>query len=335
MFQRSEVLYAKTPTRSNLVGFRCFALLAAVVILACGLLFPGRLTAQEAEKYFTRTQFNNGMKAIRHFKVSELTPEQKQDTDVWFEGLGDEVIGMNFKMAQAYKTPNEEMRKMLFDMVEGMGHDDAADLRLRMCMGWCLNPLTQMSDDMESTNKKAYDHTAWLLSTVAEAQVRDWCQHPEKLERAAWFGAWLGEFPTKNGGPYFMISINPANTFGEDFRPAMDTSAGSKYWQYARLFVYSACLTNRRDFYAGHDPTKLQPQYEKFRSWFNSTGTHWERWRASGNSPTYIFDPEGVNRPKKDADVWSLPKLTVVPQNPYPTWGDLPKADPDKVWQLW
>lgn len=314
----------------DLAWFRFLATLNMVAMVAGGLLCPGRLTAQEADKVYTRAEFDSAMKEVRQFKYDQLSPAQQKDTESWLTGM-DKGFSMLNEMAKAYDTPKEELRDMLFEMVEGMEHDDAADLRLQICMGWSLNPTTYMKD-FGGLDKQLYDRHVYFHSSIAEAQVRDWCQHPEKVERAVWFQTWVGMFPSQRGGPNFMST---AQKFNDDFKPGIDTGAGSDYWVYARLFVFSACVTNRRDLYAGVDPTKLQPQYIKWRDWLHSTFPHMERWRASGNSPSYIFDPEGVKRSKEDAQREYLPKLTVVPKTPYPTWGNLPAPDAEDVEASW
>ncbi len=307
------------------------ATLSVVAIIAGGFLCPGLTTAQEADKVYTRAEFDNAMKEVKQFRFDHLSPAQQQDTENWLVGM-DKANFMLNEMLKAYDTPKEGLRDMLFEMVEGMGHDDSADLRLQLCWGSSLNPTSFLRKDAGELDKQYYDRYVYFHSSIAEAQVRDWCQHPEKVERAVWFQTWVGVFPSQRGGPNFMST---AQKFDKDFKPGIATGAGSDYWVYARLFIFSACVTNRRDLYAGIDPTQLQPQYIKWRDWLHSTVPHTERWRASGNSPSYIFDPEGVEHSQRGIEPGVLPRLTVVPKTPYPTWGNLPAPDPEDVEACW
>ncbi len=312
-------------------GTSVLALLSVTAMVIGSLFCPGRLSAQESKRVYTRTQFDEAMKEVWQFKFDQLTESQQKDTENWFVNL-DEANFMLHNMAKAYDTPKEELRSMLFEMMERMGHDDSADLRLQIGVGTSFHPSVHMKRGVGKLDELYRDRSAYFHSSIAEAQVRDWCQHPEKVEREVWFQVWIGMFPRQRGGSDFM---SRAQLFDNEFQPAIDTGPGSAYWFYARMFVFSACVTNRRELYAGIDPTQLQPQYIKWRDWLHSTVPHTERWRASGNSPTYIFDPEGVKRSRKGIVPGWLPKLTVVPKTPYPTWGNLPAPDPEDVEACW
>lgn len=328
--EKSPRVTAQQSSRSRLLWFRVVAMVGVITLASSTFLCPSLLSSQEPEKTYTRAQFYEAMEEVQQFKFDQLPPDQQQDDESWLNDI-DHASHMLNEMARAYDTPREELREMLFEMVEGMGKDDSADLRLHISQGGSLTP-TSFWTDFGGVEKQLFDRHVYLHSSMAEAQVRDWCQNPEKVERAVWFQSWVGQFPHQRGGTNFMVV---AQRFDDQFKPNLKTGPGADYWVYARLFVFSACVTNRRDLYAGLDPTQLQPRYIEWRDWMHSTFPLEQRWRASGYSPSYIFDPEGVAVSKQDSQRVGFPKLIVVPKTPYPTWGNIPAMAPEKVAACW
>ena len=207
------------------------------------------------------------------------------------------------------------------------GEDAERDVRMRLSFYELFNEPRVVK--WQSGEK---DATGRLIDAagnrVAEHMVRRQCRTPQLAEREVWFWASTG---TGTGNLGLRTFIGNTSGLAEVFGPEVEqlpTDVGGDYWRYSRTFIYYATVFDRRDLFAGAEPSELQPKFAEFNRWLASDDGV-PTLRASHFKPGYVRTVPGERRLTRRDD--PLPEaLVVFPMTPFPDWPRrLPPLNPD------
>jgi hypothetical protein len=299
----------------------------------CGIVFvevikhvpASAALADEPNKPLTLNEWNelwDEMKQVSRPAKADLSPEEREA--YWSSQWRNPLISQ-----QLSSLPETDEKAIIDRIVNDLGQSDAGDFRVFTELWSWLTPLKRFRP--KEDDSPIAKRTKWELSHISETQVRDWCRHPQKVERIVWFAAWAGYLTRGRNGKTYPESI--ARDLAVDFEAwSLKSVDASFYWPCARTFVFLACLTNRSDLYVGRDPAKLGEAYTEWNQWFQELRRA-RRLRASQMSPSWVEIPAEIaaDNPNAAAEGWDLPMLAVVPESPFPGWGDLPPP-PSRRW---
>lgn len=248
----------------------------------------------------------------------------------WVKGLSRESLSELVLRLRNGGGDEDAIRRELALSVTQMGKSPSYDFRL-LYLGWdYLSPVTIFQPADQTKN----DEVDWLESAVAEAQVKLWINHPIELERYVWFVTWCGYFDRT---PERIIWLSEMIREGFD-RNDPSVVAGTRYWLYARAFMFASCMTNRNDFFLDQDSSKLREPALRWFRWMKKT-VESRALRSSGFSPSWVstlpadlanaavkseepLTPIGDDESEENSEEFIFPKLQMVPQYPLPHWRD-------------
>ena len=205
-----------------------------------------------------------------------------QDYWLWDIGLPGNLV-KNMVQAQKSGAPISSLKTLAQKLVGKFGSNPTYDFRLFFGLDHVLNPTNNVLDRS-------------LQELFAEVQVEDWLLHPEKVERTAWFMAWVNEGKL----PVFNFE-------------------GGK-WREIRLTMLLACMMSSQDIYLGKTPIEVLNNRPVLEARLEAAAQE-NRVSQSGYAPALVIHP-------KDTQAGSLTrsvplKLRFVPPTPFPDWQGL------------
>lgn len=214
-------------------------------------------------------------------------PESLRDGPVhdywlWDIGLPGHLVE-KFEQARKSGAPTSSLKTLAQELVGQFGSNPTYDFRLLFGLDHVLNPTNNVRDRS-------------LQELFAEVQVEDWLLHPEKVERTAWFMAWV------NGGKLPVFSFE-----------------GDK-WREIRLTMLLACMTSSQEIYLGKTPIEILNNRRVLEARLEEAAQE-NRVSQSGYAPALVIHPKGTQ-------AGSLPrtvplKLRFAPPTPFPDWQGL------------